>query len=115
MSIIINAVILLAILGFLAGTFLAFAEKKFEVKEDVRVIFAENLLPGINCGACGYPGCPGFAKGFVKGEVKADGCLPGKRQGVPEKLTKLSKMSDDELNKIWEEIDEDVEKIKEKF
>ncbi|GAB6188348.1 hypothetical protein JCM30566_00870 [Marinitoga arctica] len=115
MSIIINAVILLAILGFSAGSFLAFAEKKFEVKEDLRVVFAENLLPGINCGACGYPGCSGFAKGFVNGDVKPDGCLPGKRQGVPEKLTKLSKMSDDELNKIWEELEENPDKIKEKF
>jgi len=115
MSIVINAVILLAILGFSAGAFLAFAEKKFEVKEDLRVIFAENLLPGANCGACGYPGCSGFAKGFIKGEVKAEGCLPGKRQGIPEKFAKLAKMSDEELRKIWEEIGEDPDKIKDKF
>ncbi|MDN5342918.1 Fe-S protein [Oceanotoga sp. DSM 15011] len=112
MTTIINSIILLGILGFLSGSFLAFAAKKFEVKEDVRKIIVEASLPGVNCGACGYPGCSAFAKAFIKGEVKNDGCLPGKRQGVPERLQKISNLTDEQLNELFEKNENEVEKIK---
>lgn len=115
METIIYAVIVLGLLGFLAGTFLAFAAKKFEVKEDSRKIIVQAALPGINCGACGYPGCSAFAKGFINGEIDKNGCLPGKRQGVPEKLELISKMTDEELNKIYEEANGEEDKIKEEL
>ncbi len=86
MGVFINSVLILGILGFVSGTFLAFAAKKFEVKEDPKVKEVLSALPGVNCGACGFPGCEGFAKAIVKGDAKPDGCIPGKRQGVPEKV-----------------------------
>jgi len=86
MEIFLNSILVLGILGFGSGAFLAFAAKKFEVKEDPRIKEVLSALPGVNCGACGYPGCEGFAKAIVKGEAKPDGCLPGKRQGVPDKV-----------------------------
>ncbi len=89
--IIVYSILLLGILGFGAGSFLAFAAKKFEVKEDPLVQEIINLLPGINCGACGYPGCEGFGKAVAKKEVKADACLPGKRQGVPDQVQTIFK------------------------
>ncbi|MDK2945402.1 (Fe-S)-binding protein [Geotoga petraea] len=115
METVIYAVILLGLLGLLAGTFLAFAAKKFEVKENSRKIITEIVLPGINCGACGYPGCSAFAKGFINGEVDKNGCVPGKRQGVPEKLELISKMSDEELNELYESASEEESKIKEEL
>ncbi|MCX7727816.1 MAG: 4Fe-4S binding protein, partial [Chitinispirillaceae bacterium] len=30
-----------------------------------------------NCGACGYPGCSGFAKAVVEGKAEPNGCIPG--------------------------------------
>ncbi|HOO34192.1 MAG TPA: RnfABCDGE type electron transport complex subunit B [Thermotogota bacterium] len=82
----INSLILLGSLGLIFGTFLAFAAKKFEVKEDPRLKKIIEALPGVNCGACGYPGCEAFAKAVYKGDAPHDGCLPGKRQGVPDKI-----------------------------
>lgn len=67
-------------IGFLAlcfGAFLGFAAKKFHVPVDPRVEQVENVLPGANCGACGYPGCAGFAKAVVEGEAPITGCIPG--------------------------------------
>jgi electron transport complex protein RnfB len=87
----INSLILLGSLGLIFGTFLAFAAKKFEVKEDPRLKKMIDVLPGVNCGACGYPGCEAFGKAVFKGEASPDGCLPGKRQGVPEKLKEILK------------------------
>lgn len=108
---IVNSVLLLGVLGFAAGTFLAFAAKKFEVKEDPSEAIVKAVLPSNDCGSCGYPGCAAFAKAFVKGEVGKDGCVPGKAQGVPELLEKISKMSPEELSKIYEESKEDENKI----
>ena len=36
-----------------------------------------DILPGANCGGCGYPGCMGFAAALVKGEVLPTACAPG--------------------------------------
>ncbi|MBS4022797.1 MAG: hypothetical protein KGZ79_10340 [Dethiobacter sp.] len=35
------------------------------------------VLPGANCGACGYPGCEGFALAVVNGAAPAEGCPVG--------------------------------------
>ncbi|PNR96667.1 RnfABCDGE type electron transport complex subunit B [Petrotoga sp. 9PWA.NaAc.5.4] len=112
MSTIVNSLLLLGILGFVAGAFLAFASKKFAVKEDSRTEIIRAVLPGIDCGSCGFPGCAGFAKAFVKGEIGKDGCVPGKNAGVPELLEKISKMSNDELNEIYEKSNADEKEIK---
>ena len=46
-------------------TFLVLANKKLQVKEDPRVDVVEQMLPNVNCGACGFPGCRAFAEALV--------------------------------------------------
>ena len=41
--------------------------KKFAVHEDPRIGQVAELLPGANCGGCGFPGCSGMADALVKG------------------------------------------------
>lgn len=73
------ATITLALMGLLLGLGLAYAAQIFHVEEDERLAVVEDLLPGYNCGACGYPGCGGFAEGIINGEVdKLSLCKPGK-------------------------------------
>jgi Na+-translocating ferredoxin:NAD+ oxidoreductase RNF subunit RnfB len=50
----------------LAAAILYFVAQKFKVYEDPRIDEVEGMLPGANCGACGYPGCRGMADGLVK-------------------------------------------------
>ncbi len=71
-------------LGGLAAMFavlLFLVSKRFHVTEDPRKVDVEALLPGINCGACGFPGCPGMAEALVKGADEGDishlVCPPG--------------------------------------
>ena len=46
---------------------------------DERIQTINDLLPQYNCGACGFPGCAGFAEAIVEGEVeKLSDCKPGK-------------------------------------
>ena len=74
-----TALITLGLMGLLLGLGLAYSAEFFKVEIDERIDTVTNLLPGINCGACGYPGCAGFAEGIVDGEVeKLSDCKPGK-------------------------------------
>lgn len=59
------AVLILAGLGLVLGFGLAVASKVFYVKVDTRVEDITAILPNANCGACGYPGCAGFAEAIV--------------------------------------------------
>jgi electron transport complex protein RnfB len=73
------ATLTLAVMGLLLGLGLAFAADVFKVEVDKRLEAIEGMLPGYNCGACGYPGCSGFAEGIMEGEVeKLSMCKPGK-------------------------------------
>jgi len=74
---ILYAFLSVTILGGLLGVGLAFAAKLLAVKKDERVELVESVLPGLNCGACGYPGCSGYAAGIVKEEAPLTLCSPG--------------------------------------
>lgn len=64
------AVLVLGIIGLIAAVILFAASKKFAVKEDPRLKQVNEVLPGANCGGCGFPGCSGFADACVKGADK---------------------------------------------
>ena len=65
-DILIAVAITLAISAAL-GLLLAVASKYLAVKEDPRVGEVLKLLPGANCGGCGFPGCSGMADSLVNG------------------------------------------------
>lgn len=92
MSIIINiliGIILILILAFSFGFGLAFASVFFAVKKDERYDEILAILPGANCGACGYPGCSGYADALVKNnDLEINLCSPG-GENVVKKLEKI--------------------------
>lgn len=61
-------------LGLLLGGGLAIASKKLAVETDPRVDAIIELLPGANCGGCGFPGCSGLAKAIVEGKAVVNSC-----------------------------------------
>jgi len=61
-------IISLCAIGVTAAIILYFVAQKFKVIEDPRIDQVEDILPGANCGGCGYPGCRGFAEATVKAE-----------------------------------------------
>ncbi|MDD5130531.1 MAG: RnfABCDGE type electron transport complex subunit B [Candidatus Omnitrophica bacterium] len=71
---ILLAAIILGSLGFIFGVGLAFASKKLAVSVDPKLTEVQHLLPGANCGACGNPGCFGFAENLVSGKSVIDSC-----------------------------------------
>lgn len=64
-------------MSLLFGVGLAYASKKFAVETDPRVEAVREALPGANCGACGYPGCEGYAVAVVDGIAPIGDCPPG--------------------------------------
>lgn len=67
-STILFTVITLSLLGVVSAVVLFFVAQKFKVFEDPRIDDVEGMLPGANCGGCGYPGCRGLADALVKAE-----------------------------------------------
>lgn len=61
------AVIVLGAIALISSVVLFLVSKKFAVEEDPRLGEVQELLPGANCGGCGFPGCSGMADALVKG------------------------------------------------
>ncbi len=77
MDIIILAILAVTVIGVICAVMLAVASKVMAVKTDERVSALREALPGANCGACGYPGCDGYATALADGSVKTNLCIPG--------------------------------------
>lgn len=84
----LSAILSLGLIGLCAACALGFAAKKFHVEVDPREQALLDILPGANCGACGYPGCSGYAKGIVASGSIADICPPGGHQ-VMDKIANI--------------------------
>ncbi len=71
------AVIIVAAIGIIAGLILAVASIIMHVPTDEKAEAILEILPGANCGACGYSGCSGYAAALAKGEAETNLCSPG--------------------------------------
>ena len=63
---IIWTVVAVTLLGLLLAVVLYLVAKKFKVEEDPRVDEVEKVMPGANCGGCGFAGCRAFAQACVE-------------------------------------------------
>lgn len=77
MNMILVSIMSMTGLGLLFAVVLAVADKTMSVKVDKRIADIEEILPGLNCGACGYAGCHPFAVAVNKQEAPVAGCLAG--------------------------------------
>ncbi|MDD3804665.1 MAG: RnfABCDGE type electron transport complex subunit B [bacterium] len=85
---IILSVAVLAALGFILGAGLAYAARAFAITRDPRIDAVLAELPGANCGACGYPGCSGYAEALVIGSALITGC-PVSRKEASERIADI--------------------------
>ncbi len=85
---IIAAVCVVGGVGLFFGLVLAGAAHIFAVKKDERAEKILSVLPGANCGSCGYAGCGAYAEAVVNGTAPVNGCTVGK-QAVAEKVAEI--------------------------
>lgn len=67
----------MSVLGALFAIMLLYASRVFHVRIDPRVKEILDVLPGTNCGACGYAGCPALAEKIVDGKEDVKACIAG--------------------------------------
>ena len=65
MNTLIFTIITLCVIGVVAAVILYFVAQKFKVEEDPRIDEVEKLLPGANCGGCGFAGCRAMSEALV--------------------------------------------------
>jgi electron transport complex protein RnfB len=97
----IAAIASLTSLGLGLGALLGMAAKKLKVDINPLVDEISEMMPGTQCGQCGYPGCNQAAEAIVEGSAAVNICPPGGRtlaEQLAQKLgvsVDLSAMSDD--------------------
>jgi len=69
-----GSLLVLGALAVVLGIILAVASKVFHVDVDPRIEHVEDLLPGVNCGACGLAGCAAMAEHIVAGDASPALC-----------------------------------------
>lgn len=93
------AIVSLAALGTLFGVILGLAARRFHVETGGLAGEIETMMPGTNCGQCGYPGCSGAAAALASGEAALTCCPPGGKalvEALAEKLgVPVTAMADD--------------------
>ena len=90
---IIVAALMIGGVGLFVAIFLGSASKAFAVPVDEKEEAIKEVLPGANCGACGYAGCSALAEAIAKGKAPLTACVVGQAP-VAEKIAQI--MGDDE-------------------
>jgi len=66
-----------AILAFALGSLLGVFRELFKVERNPLIDRARAILPGVNCGACGYAGCDAYAEAVAEKGEAVDLCTSG--------------------------------------
>ena len=74
---VILAAVVVGCVGIFIGFFLGIAGDKLAVEVDEKEEAILGVLPGNNCGGCGYAGCSGLAAAIAKGEAPINQCPVG--------------------------------------
>jgi Na+-translocating ferredoxin:NAD+ oxidoreductase RNF subunit RnfB len=94
MNTIFVTIAMLSVLGVLLALALYLVAQKFKVYEDPRINEVAEILPGANCGGCGFAGCRAFAEAMVTNEdISALFCPVGGSDVMSKAAAHLGKMA----------------------
>ena len=68
---------IVGIIGLICGIGLSIVSEIMAVPTDEKIAKLREVLPGANCGACGYSGCDAYAEALSKGDCEPGLCAPG--------------------------------------
>jgi len=81
MNIFVFAFVSMGVVAVILAIVIFYVSRKFHVEDNPKVKDVLSMLPGVNCGACGFAGCQALAVAFVEGAEKGDieglFCPPG--------------------------------------
>lgn len=93
----ISAIIIISLMGITMGTLLGIASKYLAVEGNPLQQEIEELLPGSQCGQCGFPGCTPAAEAIANSDAPVTMCPPGGKalaEALAEKLGVSVDLSD---------------------
>jgi electron transport complex protein RnfB len=99
---VIAAIFSLTALGLTLGFLLGYAGRLLKVESDPLADEIESMLPGSQCGQCGYTGCAPAAIAIAAGDAPVTICPPGGRDLAEQLALKLGVEVD--LSKVKEDI-----------
>jgi len=70
--------------GLVFGGLIALAHRRLHVWEDPRIDAVAGMLPGSNCGACGFAGCRNLAENLVAGRAQPARCTQMQAEAIGE-------------------------------
>ena len=88
----VTSIIILSIIGLVSATLLYVISRKFHVEEDPRIDEIEAVLPGANCGGCGFAGCRNFAEQCAKATSLDNLLCPVGGNAVMQKIAPIVEM-----------------------
>jgi len=88
MSLVLISIITMGGAAAFFAFILSIAHKKLKVEVDSRVEQVLNILPGVNCAACGYASCRALAEAIVESDAPVNSCVVGGSSTV-EKISQL--------------------------
>ncbi|VFP86974.1 electron transport complex subunit RsxB [Candidatus Erwinia haradaeae] len=71
------SVAILSTISFICGSLLGYTSYRFAITEDTIIHQIDRILPQIQCGQCGYPGCLPYANAIAKQDKIINKCIPG--------------------------------------
>jgi len=83
------SIVFIALLGLIMGALLGYAARIFAVEGNPLEGEIEDMLPGSQCGQCGFPGCGPAARAVANGEAPLTLCPPGGKALVESLAQKL--------------------------
>ena len=96
MDLVVKAIISFGVLSVVLGAVLVLFSKLFAAEIDERIDGITDMLPGANCGGCGFAGCAALAAAIVNGEAKPNAC-PVSDDKVAEAIAGLMGVETDKL------------------
>lgn len=77
-----DALLVMIGLAVVLGAVLGIAAIKFRIEGNPLVEKIDAVLPQLQCGQCGYPGCKPYAQAIAEGRADINLCVPGGETGV---------------------------------
>ncbi|MDD5179830.1 MAG: RnfABCDGE type electron transport complex subunit B [Gallionellaceae bacterium] len=84
----------LTVMGLVMGGLLGVAARFLAVEENPLEEELKSMLPGSQCGQCGYVGCSQYAAALAKGEAAVTLCAPGGKVLIESLAKKLGVKAD---------------------
>ncbi|MBR6018172.1 MAG: hypothetical protein IK073_06085 [Paludibacteraceae bacterium] len=98
MNLILISAGLVGVIALIASVLLFYISKAFQVEEDPRIDLVQAVLPGANCGGCGFAGCRAFAEACVKAETRNGLSCPVGGEPTMDEVEKVLKPADGEAD-----------------